>query len=122
MQGVNLDRCHGSIEFTDILPDLDVWDPDRALEQLQALVHGLEAQSTPNHLVVIDSLSYISSVFDESCRRVVQLTQALTSMVRFGNCSTCLKPTACTSVLSVLTHLLLSATPCHTALRVNCLQ
>lgn len=44
---------------------MDVWDPDRALKELQAVVHGLEAASTPTRLVVIDSLQ--SGGLQSSC-------------------------------------------------------
>eukprot|EP00892_Ulva_mutabilis_P007737 jgi/Ulvmu1/5335/UM022_0129.1 len=78
--GVNLDRCPGTLECTDVLQHLDVWDPDQTLQQLRKLTQDVEAAGRTNHLVVFDSLSYIASALAESCRRIVQFTQALTTM------------------------------------------
>lgn len=82
VQGVNLDRCAGTLHCTDVLKDLDVWDPDRTLQKLKKTLHDLRPADSTNHLVVVDSLSYIATALGESSRRTVQLTQALTSMVR----------------------------------------
>lgn len=81
MQGVSLDRSAGSLNCIDILEHLDIWDPDRTLQQLKAFLQNLKHADGNSHLVVIDSLSYISSALGESCRRTVLFTQALTRLV-----------------------------------------